>query len=203
MAENETPKPENQSTPDGAVNTDTQTDDGKPVPKDRFNKVVNERNQLKAQLAELEKATNAQRLAAEAAETARLKEQNDFKKLYEQAEKDMPTLKEKAQLADAQAAWFQETLTKRLEKQPAHIKTLLEKLPVLDALRWLEDNAETIARNPGSRSNLEGQAKGADMAVASLTTEEHTAAKRYGMTLEQYAEYKTKGVITRNTPQDK
>ena len=112
-------------------------------------------------------------------------------------------LEAKAAIADAQEKWFAETLKTRLEKQPAHIKTLLEKLPVLDALGWLEANAETLAKNAGSRSNLDGTAKGADMAVASLTAEEREQAKRYGMTLEQYATYKTKGAITREAPKDK
>jgi hypothetical protein len=198
MADEQTANTENQSTLDATKNTDT-TDDKQPVPYDRFQKAIADKNALKAQLDAINKAQKD----AEAAQAAKLIEDGKIQQAYDQLSKRAADLEAKAAKADEQEKWFAETLKQRLEKQPPHIKTLLEKLPVLDALGWLEANAETLAKNSGSRSNLDGTAKGADMAVASLTSEEIAAAQRFGQTLEQYAAYKNKGAISRNAPKDK
>ena len=66
-------------------NTDNQQVSNK-VPYERFKEKVDEVNALKAQLAELQKAQ-------EEAEKKRLEEQNEYKKLYEKAVKELEEFK--------------------------------------------------------------------------------------------------------------
>ncbi len=193
--------PEETPTPQDAANPTSPQDAGKVEDLPEFAQELikklrgeNKERRLAVEQAEKER----QRL-----ETERLQEQGKFKELFEETSKRMPDLESKAAQTEAYEQWFKDTLAARLKAVPAHIRTLLEAQKPMDALRWLEDNASELARNPGSRSNLDGQAKGADMAVASLTAEEITMAQRFGMTLEQYAIYKTKGAITRDAPKDK
>lgn len=179
-----------QSTPDAAQNTGTQTDE-KTVPYARF-KEVNDK------LRAMEKSLNDQKAAADAAQAAALVEQGKFKEAYENAAKELPTLKEKAEQAAVYEKWFSENLTARMKAVPEHLRPLLEKLSPLEALSWLETNADKLTeKQPGSRSNLEGQVPGGDAAVLALTPEEREMAERFGVKVEDYAAMKARTAIER------
>lgn len=84
-------EPPAEPTPQGADNPDEQkpkVDDQK-IPYDRFKKKVDEANELKRKLAELEQAQ------AEA-ERKKLEEQNEFKTLYEQAQAKIAEIESQA-----------------------------------------------------------------------------------------------------------
>lgn len=76
---------------DESLNTEKQEKENidNKIPYDRFKAKVDEVNTLKAELAKL-------RAAQEAAERAKLEEQNEYKKLYEKAQEDLAKVKEEA-----------------------------------------------------------------------------------------------------------
>lgn len=78
---------DDQETPAEAKNTESNVDNK--VPYDRFKEKIDEVNSLKAELAKIKKAQ-------EEAEKAKLEEQNEFKKLYEQAQQELAQIKETA-----------------------------------------------------------------------------------------------------------
>lgn len=161
------PTPATQSTSDATENTDTQTE--KTVPYERFKKVNDK-------LREIEKSLADQKAAADKAQADALAEQGKYKELYEGLAAKLPSLEAKAQTVDAQTAVFQEMLANRLKGIPDHLKPLLEKLSPLDALRYLDENADKFSPNPGSRSNREGEPKG-----ATFNDEEMNMMKTWGI----------------------
>ena len=78
-----------QNPPAEAQNTDKETVVDNKVPYDRFKEKIDEVNSLKAELAKIKKAQ-------EEAEKAKLEEQNEYKKLYEQAQQELAQIKEAA-----------------------------------------------------------------------------------------------------------
>jgi hypothetical protein len=78
---------DDQETPAEAKKTETNVDNK--VPYDRFKEKIDEVNSLKAELAKIKKAQ-------EEAEKAKLEEQNEYKKLYEQAQQELAQIKEAA-----------------------------------------------------------------------------------------------------------
>jgi hypothetical protein len=78
---------DDQETPAEAKKTESNVDNK--VPYDRFKEKIDEVNSLKAELAKIKKAQ-------EEAEKAKLEEQNEYKKLYEQAQQELSQIKEAA-----------------------------------------------------------------------------------------------------------
>jgi hypothetical protein len=78
---------DDQETPAEAKKTESNVDNK--VPYDRFKEKIDEVNSLKAELAKIKKAQ-------EEAEKAKLEEQNEYKKLYEQAQQELAQIKEAA-----------------------------------------------------------------------------------------------------------
>lgn len=183
MAENEqTPNPENQSTPDGAQNTATTTDDKQPVPYDRFQKAIAEKNAAKAQLEALTKERDDAKAAKEAAEAAKLAEQGKYKELYEQATPKLAQLEERAKTADSYETAFKELLAARLKTVPDYLQTLLTNMSPLDALKWIDDNADKVnARNPGNPRSPDGRG-----VQSELTDEEIKFIKDSGISEASY-----------------
>jgi hypothetical protein len=178
-------------TPDAAQNTDTTPD--KTVPYARF-KEVNDK------LRELEKATQAQQSAAEKAKADALAQQGEYKKLYEDTSAKLPTLEAQAKNAATYEKVFTDLLGKRLTAVPEHIRSLLEKMPPIEALQWIEDNAETLKpNNPGSQSNRGGTVTTDNNAaeIAALTPLELQMAQQTGMTPTEYVTYRKMGDIQR------
>ncbi|MGM0836036.1 MAG: hypothetical protein ACQEV7_07755 [Bacillota bacterium] len=92
------PEPPAEPTPTGAENPDEpkpKVDDQK-IPYDRFKQKVDEANELKRKLAELEQAKAD-------AERAKLEEQNEFKTLYEQAQSQLAEIQAQANAAKREA----------------------------------------------------------------------------------------------------
>jgi hypothetical protein len=78
---------DDQETPAEAKKPESNVDNK--VPYDRFKEKIDEVNSLKAELAKIKKAQ-------EEAEKAKLEEQNEYKKLYEQAQQELSQIKEAA-----------------------------------------------------------------------------------------------------------
>ena len=118
-------------------NTETKTVENK-VPYERFKEKVDEVNKLKARLAALEKER-------EEAEKRKLEEQNEYKKLYEKAQKELEQFKiqtlnakkdallAKAGYSDEQVAVLRNSLTgetdEELEKSLEQLKTVIQPKP--------------------------------------------------------------------------
>jgi hypothetical protein len=187
-------------TPDAAQNTDTTPDEKQPVPYDRFQKTIAEKNALKAQLEAITKEKDAAKAQADAVEAARLKEQGDFRKLYEDTSAKLPTLEAQAKNAATYEKVFTDLLGKRLTAVPEHIRSLLEKMPPIEALQWIEDNAETLKpSNPGSQSNRGGTVTTDNNAaeIAALTPLELQMAQMTNMSPSEYVQYRKMGDIQR------
>jgi phage I-like protein len=181
MADEQTPTQQNQSTSDATQNTE-QTDDKKPVPYDRFQKVTADNSTLKAKLAEIERERDTARATAEAVEAARLKEQGDFKKLYEQTAEKLPTLEERAKAADTYETAFKDMLAARLKAVPDYLHPLLANMSPVEAMRWIDDNADKVnARNPGNPRSPDGKG-----VASELTDEEIAFIKQSGISEASY-----------------
>lgn len=118
-------------------NTETKTVENK-VPYERFKEKVDEVNKLKARLAALEKER-------EEAEKRKLEEQNEYKKLYEKAQKELEQFKiqtlnakkdallAKAGYSDEQVAVLRNSLTgetdEELEKSLEQLKSVIPPKP--------------------------------------------------------------------------
>lgn len=112
------------------------------IPKSRF-------DEINARMKKAEDALAEQQRAAEDAERARLAEQGKYQQLYEDATSKATTLettlKERETALTRYQEAFQAMLTKRLEAAPEHIRALLDKMDALDALTWLDENADKLA----------------------------------------------------------
>lgn len=113
-----------------------------PVPYDRFQQVIQERNQTRQKLQELEQA---QRKAEEEA----AKEQGKWRELYEATQP-------KAELLESYETAVQEMLEGRLGQVPEHLRGLVPQGSPLEQLQWLERAAaagvfgqEPAPRGPG------------------------------------------------------
>jgi molecular chaperone GrpE (heat shock protein) len=105
---------------------------------------------------EKEKAEKQAQKAREEAEAAALKSQGEFKTLAEKQAKQLAEyepLAEQVKTAQANLERYTAALAQyrdaQFQKIPAPIKVLLEKMDVVDQLKWLADNAATLT---GSKS---------------------------------------------------
>lgn len=144
-AEPETPAaPEGeQAAPEPSAETqNTEPTQEHMIPKSRLDEVL-------ARAKKAEDALAAQAKQAEEAEQARLKKQGEYQALYEAADGKAKTLEAKVTEQDAELVRyrerFQAMLTSRLEAAPEHIRALLDKMDALDALAWLDENADKLA----------------------------------------------------------
>lgn len=132
-----------QSAETSAETKNTDTRDA--VPYDRFRKVNEEKKALEAKLAEIAKADDDRRKAAEKAQRDADIEQGKFKEAHEKAETELNTLRPLAEKAAEYEKAFSDMLVARLERVPDHIKELLAAMKPLAALKWLDAHAEDLA----------------------------------------------------------
>lgn len=153
------------------------------IPKSRFDE-INQKYQ------ESIKQAQALQKKIEEDQKKRLKEQEDYKALYEQAEGELAELKPKAEQLTAYEATLKETLTAAIEEIPESKRSLIPSAYSVDQqLKWISQNrsllskASAIDQGAGSRGGGQGTS-------VELTPEERQIAADYGMTPEEYAKYK-------------
>lgn len=136
-----------------------------------------ENKQARIKLSEREKEEAA-------AKEALLVEQNQFKELAEQRATKIAELETRASEADTYKQVIGNMLESRLENAPAHIKALLVKLSPIEALTWLDENADQLA--PRRAPNLDAGKTGVNADVFTLTDEQEKFVKKMGLDRDRY-----------------
>lgn len=139
----------NGSTPAGAENTGREP----MIPRERFDDVNGRLKATEAELKKLQDAASEAERTRQAAEAKALADQGEFKKLYETASGELETAKARAKQADALEAVIREMVDTRKANVPDHLKPLIEKLDPVEALRWLDANADKLSPNPAPGTN--------------------------------------------------
>lgn len=138
------------TTPDGAQNTEDGKQQGPPktVPYDRLQEVIAERNKLREDVDALRADMQKIKEKEDKDRTRKMEEQEQFKELADE-------WKAKFEAADAQVKSASESLEahqaaltgyadSQMERVPELYRTVVEKLPLLERLTWLSENAEKL-----------------------------------------------------------
>lgn len=170
----------NGATPtDGSQNTDTKAPG--PIPYERFQEVVKQKQAFEAKLLEIEKREQDARLAAEKKQRDELAAQNKHAEALAQAEKELEALRPFKEQAEKLLGTVKANLERRLEKVPDHIKVLLQTMEPVAALQWLEDNADKLGGRQAPPTDA--GAKGGRTDAAQEFSEQHLeeVAKRFNI----------------------
>lgn len=154
------------------------------VPKSRLDELI-------AKLDAANKKADALEKAQQDAEKKRLEEANQYKELYEKTQTELSNLKPKAEQVDEYEKVLQEQLTAEIAELPDDFKDVIpDGLSTKDKLRWLAKNkskfmkAEPFDIGAGKRGTKPDKS-------TELSTEEKEMAKRFGVSEEDYAKFKT------------
>lgn len=120
---------------------------------EEIKKVRQEAKQFREAKEQLESDKRQQDADRQKAEQDNLKEQGDFKKLWEKNEPELTRLKAEEELYKKYKQAFQQQYENRMKTVPTHIKDLLAKMDALEAMAWLETNADKV--NPPPAPDLD------------------------------------------------
>jgi len=139
-------------------------------------------------LAEKQAKTLSQ--AAQDAEKNRLKDKEDYRKLYEAAEGELTELRPKAETLTVYEQILQKTLQTSIAEIPEDRRSLIpSKLPIQDQLEWITANRSLLSKAQPFDIGA-GKSGGGQNKSVNLSPEELQIAKDYGMTAEEYVKYK-------------
>lgn len=131
---------------------------------EEIQKVRREAQENREAREKLESERRQQDEARQKAEQKSLKEQGHFKELWEKNEPELMRLKAEEELYKKYKQAFQQQYENRMKTVPPHIKDLLAKMDALEAMAWLDANADKVNPpqapdlDPGKRSD--GKDKG-------------------------------------------
>lgn len=135
----------------------------------RFKQLNDAKKAAEATLKQLQDAAAKQAAEAEAATKKQLEEQQQFQQLYQQETAKATTLAEQAAGMQAQVVAYETAVSGYLAKEkdglPAHILSLLEKLPPLEQMAYIAENRNALgqpAGAPPATPNGDGGNKKAD-----------------------------------------
>lgn len=153
------------------------------IPQSRFNEVIEERNTLKAELDKL-------RSDFESAKRKELEEKEDFRRLYEETQKQLDELKPRAGQYDDMLTSLRETVAARVERLPEDVRDLV---PDYDdprlTLQWLNANEAKLMRPLAPQ--MDAGARGdATKPGAKLTDYDRQLAKLMGVAPDELAAFK-------------
>jgi len=155
------------------------------VPISRLNEEITKRKAMEERLALLEQASKD-------AETKRLKETEDYRKLYEDAEKELSTVKPRAAIAEESEKTLRAVLESQVAELPENMRGLIPaELSTQQQLQWLSKNKAMLIK-PKPFDIGAGKTGGGAPAGADLTAEELEVARQFGVKPEDYAKYKFK-----------
>ena len=156
------------------------------IPKDRFDE-VNRKYQ------ELVKAQQESEAEAKRTLEAQLAEQNKFQELAEQRRIEVEKLKAQASKLPAYEDAMQKVLDAQLQELPEDLRDLIpEELSVEQQLGWLAKNKAKLLKPAAPDKMGAGQKGGAGSTSIDLSPEEISTAKQYGLTAEEYEQFKDK-----------
>lgn len=155
------------------------------VPISRLNEEIGKRKAMEERLALLEQASKD-------AETKRLKETEDYRKLYEDAEKELSTIKPRAAIAEESEKTLRTVLESQVAELPENMRGLIPaELSTQQQLQWLSKNKGLLIK-PKPQDIGAGKTGGGAPAGTDLTPEEIEVARQFGVKPEDYAKYKFK-----------
>jgi len=165
------------------ASTETVKSEAHMIPKTRF-------DEINQKYKDAEKRYRALEKAAQEAEEKRLKEAEDYKALYEQAQARIAELQPKAESAETAHATLKEVLAAQIETIPENRRSLVpEALSTEQQLAWIAKNRSLLAK--AQPFNIGAGAKGGSGEnVVDLSNEDLAIAKKIGMSTEDYAKYK-------------
>lgn len=139
-----------------------------------------------------EDAGKAERERAKA-EADRLEADKEWQKAADAYKKQVDALLPRAERTEALEQFVADMAQKRLDALPKQYRSLDPKYDdPLKTLQWLEANAATFALPALPNIGAGEQGDRTPQAVAKLTPEEVALAKQFGMTPEQFAQYKAR-----------
>lgn len=168
----------------GTENTDRkQTQPNDPIPRHRFNQVIEERNELRAAIAKFEEERKT-------AEQRKLEEQQEYKQLYSTLQGELEQLK----AVQDKAARYEEALRAsneaRMQQIPEDRRSLVPEYDDPTSLgAWLDRNMELLRQTPQPRQapSLDG-GSGTIKKTASLpgsVADVAEIARRLGYTVDE------------------
>ena len=153
------------------------------IPKSRFDE-INQR------LQDAEKKTKALEKSLQDTEKKRLKEQEDYKALYEGAEGELADLKPKAERLAIYEATLKETLETAIAEIPESKRSLIpSEYSVDQQLKWISQNRALLSKASAVDQGA-GNRGGGESTAADLTPDELQIARDWGMKPDEYAKYK-------------
>lgn len=153
------------------------------VPISRLNEEIGKRKAIEERLQLLEKASKD-------AEIKRLKETEDYRGLYEKAEKELAEVKPRAAIADEGEKTLRFVLESQIAELPESMRGLVpDELTTQQKLQWLSKNKALLVK-PKPVDIGAGKTGGQAAQGADLTPEEIEMARQFGMKTEDYAKYK-------------
>ena len=128
--------------------------------------------------------------AAQDAEKSRLKDKEDYKKLYEEAEKELATYKPKAEKLETYETIMKDNLAAQLAEIPEDRRSLVPSwASVEDQLKYIAQNRALLAKAQPFDIGAGKKGGGAQKTVE-LTPEELEVARNFGMKPDEYQKYK-------------
>ena len=155
------------------------------VPISRLNEEIGKRKAMEERLALLEQASKE-------AEVKRLKEAEDYRKLYEDAEKELATVKPRAAIAEESEKTLRSVLENQIAELPENLRSLVpDEMTTQQKLSWLSKNKALLLK-PKAVDIGAGKQGGSAPEGATLSPEEMEFAKSFGVKPEDYAKHKFK-----------
>lgn len=176
---------ENKDAANGDKDTDTtaesiKSDNGHLIAKSRYDEANQKYLDEKKRADALEKANHE-------AETKRLKEQEDYKALYEKSQQEITELKPKAEKVESLEAALKEDLTAQVEAIPEDKRTLIpDELSTEQQLKWISKNRALLSKAEPFDIGA-GKQGGSSQKSVVLTQEQREMAKKTGVSEEEYA----------------
>jgi len=162
--------------------TETKNTGSHMIPKNRFDEVNQKYKDAEKRYKALEKA-------AQDAETKRLKESDDYKALYEKAQATITELQPKADGAESAQATLKEVLEAQIESIPEAKRSLVPvELPTEKQLAWIARNRSLLSKAQPFDIGA-GETGGSGDENVEITDEQKRAAKRVGMSPEDFIKY--------------
>ena len=148
MAEEDDQKQKEGEPSEGTQKTEDKNKQPGPIPYDRFQEIVSEKNSLTKQVDELSKAMQKLKDVEDDRRKPELKENEEFETLAKDWEAKYDELKGEHDPTKELLGKHKEVLegyaTQQLETVPEMFREVVSQLPLLERLKWLVDNADKI-----------------------------------------------------------
>ena len=152
------------------------------IPKSRFDEVNERMKTYKDELASVKEALENER-------TSKLKEQEEYKELYEQANQKLSKLKPLAEQAESWQETMERLLEAQMEEIPKEYRQLIpDEMTVKQRLDWISKNKSLLMKPVGPNVGAGERGSGSNKPEIELTRTQKEYARRFGYSEEEYKE---------------